>query len=201
MHRLTDPSACPLANKPLRIQCASLIRAQAGPAGGEGTGGDPIRNSMLSYKHGCSCLLVHALISYRFHTVLTQAHAHTCAQIDFRRFLWPSHGTYTCCLLHSAHHQWLCQDRIALTMCRVHARLSFWRHGCSVLVPAQVVVAEGAPTYGGHAMARTLAQAGINTTALCDAAVFAMMARVNKVRPLSCSRFCAQSSMSGWCVP
>ena len=45
----------------------------------------------------------------------------------------------------------------------------------------QVVVAEGAPTYGGHEMARTLAQAGINTTALCDAAVFAMMARINKV--------------------
>lgn len=49
------------------------------------------------------------------------------------------------------------------------------------MVRDQVVVAEGAPTYGGHEMARTLAQAGINTTALCDAAVFAMMARINKV--------------------
>lgn len=45
----------------------------------------------------------------------------------------------------------------------------------------QVVVAEGAPKYGGHQMARKLAQAGINTTAIADSAIFAMMARVNKV--------------------
>ncbi len=46
----------------------------------------------------------------------------------------------------------------------------------------QVVVAEGAPMYGGHQQARQLAQAGINTTAIADSAIFAMMARVNKVR-------------------
>eukprot|EP00884_Botryococcus_braunii_P001910 jgi/Botrbrau1/1171/Bobra.0162s0058.2 len=45
----------------------------------------------------------------------------------------------------------------------------------------QVVVAEGAPEYGGHKMARELARAGIVTTAICDSATFAMMARVNKV--------------------
>lgn len=45
----------------------------------------------------------------------------------------------------------------------------------------KVVVAEGAPKYGGHLMARKLAQAGINTTAIADSAIFAMMARVNKV--------------------
>ena len=45
----------------------------------------------------------------------------------------------------------------------------------------QVVVAEGAPMYGGHQQARKLAQAGINTTAIADSAIFAMMARVNKV--------------------
>ena len=45
----------------------------------------------------------------------------------------------------------------------------------------QVVVAEGAPKYGGHQMARNLAQAGISTTAIADSAIFAMMARVNKV--------------------
>lgn len=44
-----------------------------------------------------------------------------------------------------------------------------------------MVVAEGAPEYGGHRMARQLAQAGILTTAICDSATFAMMARVNKV--------------------
>ena len=55
----------------------------------------------------------------------------------------------------------------------------------------QVVVAEGAPKYGGHLMARKLAQAGINTTAIADSAIFAMMARVNKVimhghKPAAC---------------
>ena len=51
----------------------------------------------------------------------------------------------------------------------------------------QVVVAEGAPTYGGHELARQLAQAGLHTTAIPDAAIFAMMARVNKVLPKLCS--------------
>ena len=36
--------------------------------------------------------------------------------------------------------------------------------------------------YGGHQQARQLAQAGINTTAIADSAIFAMMARVNKVK-------------------
>lgn len=49
----------------------------------------------------------------------------------------------------------------------------------------QVVVAEGAPRYGGHQMARKLAQAGISTTAIADSAIFAMMARVNKVCALA----------------
>lgn len=45
----------------------------------------------------------------------------------------------------------------------------------------QAVVAEGAPTLQGHAMAAELAGAGIRTTAIADAAIYAMMARVNKV--------------------
>ena len=45
----------------------------------------------------------------------------------------------------------------------------------------QVVVAEGAPDYGGHKLAKALAAAGISTTAIPDSAIFAMMARVNKV--------------------
>ena len=51
----------------------------------------------------------------------------------------------------------------------------------------QVVVAEGAPRYGGHQHACKLAQAGINTTAIADSAIFAMMARVNKVH-MDCVR-------------
>ncbi|KAI9008246.1 hypothetical protein BC832DRAFT_553528 [Gaertneriomyces semiglobifer] len=45
----------------------------------------------------------------------------------------------------------------------------------------QVIVAEVAPSYQGHIMARALAEAGIDTTVITDSAVFAIMSRVNKV--------------------
>ena len=45
----------------------------------------------------------------------------------------------------------------------------------------QLVVAEGAPLFTGHKLARDLAEAGIATTLISDSAVFAMMARINKV--------------------
>lgn len=46
----------------------------------------------------------------------------------------------------------------------------------------QVVVAEGCPRYDGHIMAKKLAEAGVQATLISDSAVFAMMARANKVR-------------------
>jgi len=45
----------------------------------------------------------------------------------------------------------------------------------------QAIVAEGAPTLQGYAMASELVAAGIRTTAISDAAIYAIMARVNKV--------------------
>jgi len=45
----------------------------------------------------------------------------------------------------------------------------------------EVVVAESAPSLEGQQAALELAQAGISTTLISDAAIFAMMARVNKV--------------------
>lgn len=45
----------------------------------------------------------------------------------------------------------------------------------------QVIVCEGAPHFGGHSMAKSLADAGIDTTVIHDSAAFAIMARVNKV--------------------
>jgi translation initiation factor eIF-2B subunit beta len=45
----------------------------------------------------------------------------------------------------------------------------------------QVIVCEGAPHFGGHRMAKSLAEAGIDTTVIHDSAAFAIMARVNKV--------------------
>ncbi|KAJ1928286.1 GCD complex subunit gcd7 [Tieghemiomyces parasiticus] len=45
----------------------------------------------------------------------------------------------------------------------------------------KVIVVESAPSYRGHEMALALSGAGIDTTLIPDSAVFAMMARVNKV--------------------
>lgn len=45
----------------------------------------------------------------------------------------------------------------------------------------QVIVAETSPVYSGHEMAVSLASAGIETTLIPDAAIFAVMSRVNKV--------------------
>ena len=47
------------------------------------------------------------------------------------------------------------------------------------------MAAEGAPSYEGHRLASDLSQLGIQTTLIPDCAVFAMMARVNKVFPPS----------------
>lgn len=45
----------------------------------------------------------------------------------------------------------------------------------------QLMVAEGAPTFGGQTLAADMAAGGTPTTLIPDAAIFAMMARVNKV--------------------
>ena len=45
----------------------------------------------------------------------------------------------------------------------------------------QVVVAESMPQLEGHTLARKLLELGVQTTVIPDAAVFAMMARVNMV--------------------
>ena len=45
----------------------------------------------------------------------------------------------------------------------------------------QVFVAESAPSFAGHRMAKELAQANIEATVVTDSAIFALMARVNKV--------------------
>jgi translation initiation factor 2B subunit (eIF-2B alpha/beta/delta family) len=57
-----------------------------------------------------------------------------------------------------------------------YACVAVLRHG-----DVQVVVAEGAPKFDGHQMARKLSDAGIQSTLITDSAVYAMMARVNKV--------------------
>lgn len=64
----------------------------------------------------------------------------------------------------------------------------------------QVMVAEAAPAYGGHELGRNLATAGIDTLVVSDAAVFALMARVNKVI-IGChagTHSCGRSPADGW---
>lgn len=46
-------------------------------------------------------------------------------------------------------------------------------------------MAEAAPTYEGQHMACELADLGIQTTAISDSAIYAMMARVNKASGLA----------------
>ncbi|KAJ3320883.1 Translation initiation factor eIF-2B subunit beta [Boothiomyces sp. JEL0866] len=45
----------------------------------------------------------------------------------------------------------------------------------------QVIIAETAPTFEGHALASKLSSNGIDTSVITDSAIFAVMARVNKV--------------------
>lgn len=45
----------------------------------------------------------------------------------------------------------------------------------------QAIVAEGAPRFSGHQMARTLSDKGVETTVVSDSAVFAVMSRANVV--------------------
>ncbi|KAJ8530648.1 hypothetical protein K7X08_023529 [Anisodus acutangulus] len=45
----------------------------------------------------------------------------------------------------------------------------------------RVVVAEGAPRYQGHALAKELVARGLQTTVVTDSAIFAMISRVNMV--------------------
>lgn len=49
----------------------------------------------------------------------------------------------------------------------------------------QVIVCEAAPDFSGHEFAVSLASQGCKTTLVSDAAIFAMMARVNKASTCS----------------
>jgi len=72
-------------------------------------------------------------------------------------------------------------DEVILTYARSKTIELFLKAAASKKRNFQVVICEGAPHFGGHSMAKSLASAGIDTTVINDAAIFAMMARVNKV--------------------
>jgi len=72
-------------------------------------------------------------------------------------------------------------DEIILTYGQSETIAEFLKFAANKKRQFQVVVCEGAPHYGGHEMAKSLADSGIDTIVINDAAIFAMMARVNKV--------------------
>jgi len=74
----------------------------------------------------------------------------------------------------------LCNSEIILTLGISRTVTEFFKAAARKR-KFQVIVAETAPSYDGHKLALELAKAGIDTTVITDAAIFAMMARVNKV--------------------
>ena len=72
-------------------------------------------------------------------------------------------------------------DEVILTYARSKTVELFLKAAAAKKRKFQVIVCEGAPHFGGHSMAKSLAKAGIETTVIHDSAVFAIMARVNKV--------------------
>ncbi|KAJ2741492.1 GCD complex subunit gcd7 [Coemansia sp. BCRC 34301] len=71
-------------------------------------------------------------------------------------------------------------NEIILTCGRSRTVELFLKHAASK-VKIHVIVAECAPAYDGHAQAKALAGANIDVVVVPDAAVFAIMSRVNKV--------------------
>ena len=71
-------------------------------------------------------------------------------------------------------------NEIILTMGRCKVVEAFLTEAAKSL-KFQVIVAETAPNFEGHQLAVNLAKAGIETTVIADCAIFAFMARVNKV--------------------
>uniref|UniRef100_A0A7S0CFJ0 Translation initiation factor eIF2B subunit beta n=1 Tax=Proboscia inermis TaxID=420281 RepID=A0A7S0CFJ0_9STRA len=72
-------------------------------------------------------------------------------------------------------------DEIILVYARSKTVELFLKAAAAKKRQFQVIVCEGAPHFGGHAMAKSLAASGITTTVINDSATFALMARVNKV--------------------
>lgn len=72
-------------------------------------------------------------------------------------------------------------NEIIMTIGRSRTVEKFLKYAAARNRKFQVIVAECAPLHSGQEMAMSLAKAKINTTLITDSAIFAMMARVNKV--------------------
>jgi len=72
-------------------------------------------------------------------------------------------------------------DEIILTYGRSKTIELFLKAAAAKKRKFQVIICEGAPHFGGHAMALSLAKVGIETVVINDSAACAILARVNKV--------------------
>ncbi|KAG8463034.1 hypothetical protein KFE25_001807 [Diacronema lutheri] len=70
---------------------------------------------------------------------------------------------------------------VILTLGRSRIVEAFLKRVAKTERPFEVIVADTAPSYEGAEVARRLSEAGIQATLITDAAVFALMARINKV--------------------
>mmetsp|Transcript_16791 Transcript_16791/g.43444 ORF Transcript_16791/g.43444 Transcript_16791/m.43444 type:complete len:436 (+) Transcript_16791:64-1371(+) len=70
---------------------------------------------------------------------------------------------------------------VILTLGRSRIVEAFLKRVARTERPFEVIVADTAPSYEGADTARRLSEAGIQATLITDAAVFALMARINKV--------------------
>jgi translation initiation factor eIF-2B subunit beta len=70
---------------------------------------------------------------------------------------------------------------VILTLGRSRIVEAFLKRVAKTDRPFEVIVADTAPSYEGAEVARRLSEAGIQATLITDAAVFALMARINKV--------------------
>ncbi|CAN4091087.1 unnamed protein product [Withania somnifera] len=73
------------------------------------------------------------------------------------------------------------QNEVILTLGSSRTAFEFLRAAKEKKRSFRVVVAEGAPRYQGHALAKELVSRGLQTTVVTDSAVFAMISRVNMV--------------------
>uniref|UniRef100_A0A452Y9L5 Translation initiation factor eIF2B subunit beta n=1 Tax=Aegilops tauschii subsp. strangulata TaxID=200361 RepID=A0A452Y9L5_AEGTS len=75
----------------------------------------------------------------------------------------------------------VCHSEVILTLGRSRTVKEFLYAAKEKKRSFRVFVAEGAPRYQGHALAKELVEKGIQTTVITDSAVFAMISRVNMV--------------------
>ncbi|XP_068647939.1 uncharacterized protein [Aristolochia californica] len=73
------------------------------------------------------------------------------------------------------------QNEVILTLGRSRTVMEFLCAAKEKKRSFRVFVAEGAPRYQGHVLAKELAAKGLQTTVITDSAVFAMISRVNMV--------------------